>query len=1608
MAPLKRKDAPGGDRSEKSAKKTKENGAKATAAKDANATKPTTKSNDRPKSVVSVLKDEEPMFPRGGGSVLTPLEQKQINVEAKADAKREEEFDTAKKGTKKKKAAKGIPKGGKKGDIKEDDDSVKVESLSFKKLVKGSLVLGRISKINALDVEVTLPNNLVGHVSIVAISEQLTEKLQNATAEDKDDDDDEEEEDDTDVDLKTIFSVGQYVRVYVVSTIDETVGKGKRKIELSLRPTEANTGLGLDELVPNTTVMASVVSVEDHGCVMDIGIPKAKAFLPKSEVPSTVGEEKLQPGAVVLTSVTGKKGKVAQLSLLEKRLTNVNAVPSDATTINTFLPGTTCDVLVTETDSRGLTGKILGSLDVTADLIHSGAGPLSIDLDSKYKVSSRVKARVICTFPSAKEPKLGISLLPHITSLGTKMPAKEKKTPTEILPISSLVEKCTVRHVEGEIGLFVDVGIPGLSGFVHISRVKDGKVDALFETSGAWKKDSVHKGRVVGYNEVDGIFQISLEKSVLEQPYIRYDDVPVGEIMTCPIQKLVINEDGVGGLVLKIADGIDGFVPERHLADIRLQHPEKKFREGMKVKARVLSVDPSKRKMRLTMKKTLVNSEAPVLKKLDEVSVGQQAPGTIVKIVSSGAFIQFYGNLKGFLPVSEMSEAFIANPAEHFRAGQVVSVHVLDVDPESRRLVVSCKDPAAFGLDKQNALRDLQIGHLVSAKVTQKSEDSVHVELVGSLLKATLPVGHLTDKSVSKSQFALKRINVGQTLSELMVLDKDEQRRAITLTQKPSLIEASKNRKLLTSFNKAKEGLVVAGYVRNITLTAVFIQFGGKLNALLPKSRLPAESHTKPDFGLFKNQSMEVRIVSTIQDLQRILVAPASSPVDESTTKAAKGPAPDDDLTVGKVTKVKVTSIKETQMNVQVLDSTVQGRIDISQVFDSFDEIDNPKEPLTKFHRGQIIKAKVIGIHDAKDHRFLPLSHRSTHSILEFSVKKSHMESDEPQPLAMEQLKVGDQHFAFVNNLASQYLWVNLSPKVRGRISAMEASDDLSLLDDLEANFPLGSALKVRVTSVDAKNNHLDLSAKSSGSSEALTWKSLKKNMVLPGRVTRINERQLLVSLSDQVSGAVHLPDMADDYDEVNTMKYKKNDVVRVSVVDVDAPNKKVRLSLRPSRIMSSTLPVQDKEITDHSQLAVGDVVRGFIKNIADKGIFVLLGGQVDAMVQIANLSDRFLKNWKDEFQVDQLVKGRVMFVDPASKQIRLSLKASALDENYSPPITISDLKKGQIVTGKVRKVEDFGAFILVDNSSNLSGLCHRSQMADKPVQDATKLYKEGDLVKAVVLDIDEKKKRISFGLKPSLFDDEDTDMSDEGAALDAGDDDEDDSDVEMDDGGAMLKIIGTDNLEEDSDEDEADEDLDDEEDDEGDSEDDDEPSKPTGLGAGKKSKWAADPFDNSEAEASDDEDQPSEKSKKKRKGTEIEVDRTGDLDANGPQTAFDHERLCLIEPNSSERWIQYMAFQMQVSELAKAREVAEKAIRTIDMTEETEKLAIWAAYLNLEVAYGNKSTVEEVFKRACQVNDEQEVHERLASMYIQSGKPKVRSFQTTCREFRLTPTACG
>jgi rRNA biogenesis protein RRP5 len=1478
--------------------------------------------------------------------------------------------------------------------------------------VPGSLVLGQVSQINHHDIALSLPNNLTGYVPITSISDKITQKIE-AIAGAEEDEVDDEQDDLEDIDLKNYFSLGQYLRAYVVSTGDDsgptTPGKPKRRIELSLRPQQSNQSLTSKNIIVHSTLMASVVSVEDHGLVMDIGLqdPNVRGFMSSKEVDYSVKVSSIQEGAVFLCTVIGlsSNGKIVKLSADSQKTANLKKpiYLSEAPTIDAFLPGTAVEFLIADITSRGVIGKVMGMIDVTADLMHSGAGASGKDLDKKYKIGTKVKGRIICTFPTSDPAKLGLSLLDHVMSLTTQKTVKngQKVNPLDDLPLSTIIEEVTVSKVEPDVGLFVDLGIKGVSGFVHISRVKDGKIDSLSETTGPYKVGSTHRGRLVGYNSLDGVYLVSLEASVLEQPYLRIEDLSVGEVVKGKVERIIINAKGIGGILVNLAEGITGLVPVTHMSDVELLHPEKKFKEGMTVTARVLSTDPGKRQIRLTLKKSLVNSEATPFASYDDISVGMQSPGTIVNILSTGAVVQFYGTIRGFLPVAEMSEAYIQDPSQHFRVGQVVNVHVLGVNSEEKKLSVSCKDPSVFGLAQQNALKNLKIGQIVSALVTEKSNDDISVELQGLGLRATLPVEHLTDGSSPKNLSAMKKIRVGQTLTELAVLEKLEQKRLIVLTNKPSLVKDAKERTLLRSFDDVKENKVVHGFVKNITLSGVFVEFGGGLTGLLPKSKMTEDAIRLPDFGMKKFQSVKVKVTSVDHGQQRFVVSmtdvsaekepiqepvegpigtnlPVVNPVDPAITSQ-------NDFKLGRLTKAKITSVKDTQINVQLAEG-VQGRIDVSQIFDDWEKIKDRKRPLKSFSSKQIVDVRVLGIHDAKNHRYLPISHKAGKTLVyELSAKPSDQTEAVHKPLTLDKVKVGSSWIAYVNNISEECLWVNLSPNVRGRIRALDVSDDVSLLQDLESNFPIGSAIRVHVTNVDLTNNRLDLSARSSQTSEVLTFKSLSKGMVVPGKVTKSDERHIMVQLSDSISGPVGLTDLADDFSEADPSKYSKNDIVRVCIADIDTPNKKVRLSTRPSRVLNSTLPVQDPEITSTSQLKINDVVRGFVKNVSDNGLWVNLGSNATAFVRISDLSDSYLKDWKTEFEVDQLVKGKVISLDTAKNRAQMSLKASVMDKDYVPLLTFDDIKQGQIVTGKIRKVEKFGVFIVINGSKNVSGLCHQSEMAEKRVNDVAKLYDEGDAVKAIVLKVDPETKRISFGLKASYF---------EGGAEGEAEEDSDDENLD----GMEGVNLGSDDESEDSEDGGID--IDEIESIDSVAERDDEASDVEmadaadgtdvpALSAGGFD-WSAntlDQVDEQSGNESDDEDADGTIKKKKRRKAEIKIDRTGDLDAHGPQSASDYERLLLGQPDSSDLWMRYMAFHAGLGEVGKAREVAERAIKTINVRDDAERLNVWTALLNLEVGYGTSEMVEEAFKRACLYNDAQEIHERLCNTYILAEK---------------------
>ena len=112
--------------------------------------------------------------------------------------------------------------------------------------------------------------------------------------------------------------------------------------------------------------------------------------------------------------------------------------------------------------------------------------------------------------------------------------------------------------------------------------MSDDHVPSLSASSGPWKLETVHRARVTGYFPFDGLLQLSLRPSVLEQKFIQVGDVQVGELVKGTVKKLTDS-----GLFVSISGNVDAVIWPNHYADIHLKHPQKRFKEGGSIKCRV-------------------------------------------------------------------------------------------------------------------------------------------------------------------------------------------------------------------------------------------------------------------------------------------------------------------------------------------------------------------------------------------------------------------------------------------------------------------------------------------------------------------------------------------------------------------------------------------------------------------------------------------------------------------------------------------------------------------------------------------------------------------------------------------------------------------------------------------------------------------------------------------------------------------------------------------------------------------------------------------------------------------------------------------------------------
>ncbi|ODV95492.1 hypothetical protein PACTADRAFT_50207 [Pachysolen tannophilus NRRL Y-2460] len=1571
----------------------------------------------RPQSIIS---SSEIAFPRGGASVLTPLEIKEVANEAARDILFETKTDVSKDAegppaAKKKKLAvakrakkksslstSGVPTLGEK-------KSIEVENFNLKTLTPGTTILGQISQINKMEICLALTDNITGFIPITAISEEITsllEKFQeeqeqeekNAFDDDGDDDQQQEEEEEENTtselpDLRNYFKIGQWLRALVVEDSNSNSGKInktiKKRIQLTIEPEQVNKFLEIDDLVLNATLQVSITSIEDHGAILNTGMDDKKGFISKKELISGgVDVDSLKIGSVLLTSIAKNVANSRTITCKipsgsSKKTGTITTISS----VDSIVAGPLVEAIITEVKHNGLICKVFGLCDATINFTHAHAFEFNA-LKHKFAIGSNIKARVLSSQLKNGERKLTLSILPHILALTpTAWDPKTESAPLEAFAIGHVFDEVEINGHDSNY-IYANVGNKSVLGQAHVSRISEKEsVDVEY------KIGTKHKARVLGYSLVDNFYILTFDKKQIAQTYLRSEDIPVGILCQAEILK-VIPESGIS---LRVFDKFDAYVPKAHMSDIKLIYPERKFKIGAKVKGRVLKIThpkAGKTNVMVTFKKSLVGADdEDIIASWEDAEEGKRTPATVEKIQPNGCIVSFFGNVKAFLPKSEISETFVKNPEDHLRLGQTINVRILNVDKENKKLRVSCRVSSTLSAAQKDAITELIPGKsIVDVVIVEKEKNSVIVELPDSNLRGVISAGHLSDGNIEQNRALLKKLEIGKILPKVLALEKDTKSRVITLSGKKSLVDFVRSGNVLPSSFKeiSVSETVFPGYIRSITDSGVFVGFANRLTGLA------LTKYIEKDENLYIHKSVSVRIIRLDNDKKRFLVSMKELKVD-SNAEMAVNPVDTriknlDEFVPGVLTKAIIKSVKSTQLNVELADN-LQGRIDISQIFDNLSEITDKKHPLSQFKKDQVLNVKIIGYHDARNHRFLPISHRNNKNlVLELSAKKSDLvESKVYKPLTLSDTKIGTKWIAFINNFARSYLWVNISPTIRGRISLMSLSDDASTFEDLDKNYPLGSALEVTVEEVDTEHNAVTLSSRPN---PILSSKDVKVGQVVPSRVLKTKDNYVLVELGKDVTAVSFVTDALNDYTEKLESIFSTNDICVATILEVDHENNKIAVSLR-------TKDAKDRPISSINDLKSGDIVRGFIKNVTSKGVFVSLGREIYGYVRVSDLSDSYIKDWNKFFKPHQAVACRIISAEEEGR-ILLSLKASEVSGEANPLKRFEDLKVGEIYEGYVKKATDFGVFVKLDGTSNVDGLCHHSEISDNKIENIQALFGEGDRVKVKILKINPEKKQLSLGMKASYFTDSEKDNDEDGeegkisseefeqdaenSEEEEEDEDEaseeDDKDDEDEEGDQVMKdAFENDNSESESGSDDEEE----------------ETSFSNTVSAGLSTNgfdWTASILDQVAAgeESSDEEedftsDKKSKKDRKKKNKSTIVEDKTVDLNTRAPQSVADFERLLLGNPSSSILWMNYMSFQLQLSEVDKAREIGERALKTINYRDEQEKMNIWIALLNLENTFGSEDTLEELFKRSCQYMDSLTMHQKLSGIYILSEK---------------------
>src|SRR6188474_186023 len=265
-----------------------------------------------------------------------------------------------------------------------------------------------------------------------------------------------------------------------------------------------------------------------------------------------------------------------------------------------------------------------------------------------------------------------------------------------------------------------------------------------------------------------------------------------------------------------------------------------------------------------------------------------------------------------------------------------------------------------------------------------------------------------------------------------------------------------------------------------------------------------------------------------------------------------------------------------------------------------------------------------------------------------------------------------------------------------------------------------GQELRMRVIKVNKKH----------------TLDTLAEGKVLRGVVKNITDFGAFIDLGG-IDGLLHITDMSWGRVSHPSELFKVNDEIDVIVLKYDPSTERVSLGHKQLKADPWSNVIE--------RYPVGARMSGKVVSLTDYGAFVELEPGVEGLIHVSEMSwSKRVKHPSKVLNVGDSVEAMVLGVDPGARRISLGLKQ--VESNPWHELT-DKYPIGTTITGKVRNLTEFGAFVEVEEG--IDGLIHISDMSwSKRLKHPSEALKKGDTVEAMVLNIDAENQRLSLGLK--------------------------------------------------------------------------------------------------------------------------------------------------------------------------------------------------------------------------------------------------------------------